>query len=124
MNLLDQVRQVMRVQHLSYRTEQPYVQWIERFIRHSHTKEGWRHPSSMDAPAERDDSSVFTQPFPSIEQAGQFRAVLVGERVARAEGVEHLDHDLAHLARRESEIEFRRREEHRQPLLVTLSGRE
>ena len=29
MNLLDQVRQVMRVQYLSYRTEQTYIQWNE-----------------------------------------------------------------------------------------------
>ena len=33
----------------------------------------------------------------SVQQARQFRAVLVGERVARTDGVEHLDHDLAHL---------------------------
>ena len=40
MKLLDQVREVMRDQHLSYRTEQTYVQWIERTIRHFRTEEG------------------------------------------------------------------------------------
>ena len=49
MKLIDQVREVMRVQHLSYRTEQTYVQWIERYIRHFRTGEGWRHPSTMGA---------------------------------------------------------------------------
>lgn len=31
---LDEVRDVLRVQHYSYRTEQTYVDWIHRFIRH------------------------------------------------------------------------------------------
>ena len=30
--LLDQVRAAVRVRHLSYRTEQAYVDWIKRFI--------------------------------------------------------------------------------------------
>lgn len=30
--LLDQVRQAIRARHLSYRTEQSYVDWIYRFI--------------------------------------------------------------------------------------------
>jgi hypothetical protein len=39
--LLDQVREAIRVRHLSYRTEQAYVDWIRRFIlfhkkRHPH----------------------------------------------------------------------------------------
>lgn len=33
MKLLDQVRQAVRVKHYSYRTEETYVHWIERFIR-------------------------------------------------------------------------------------------
>lgn len=32
--MLDEVRGLMRVQHYSIRTEQTYVQWIARFIRH------------------------------------------------------------------------------------------
>ena len=49
MKLLDQVREVMCVQHLAYRTEQTYVQWIERYIRHFRTEQSWRHPSTMGA---------------------------------------------------------------------------
>lgn len=30
--LLDQVRDVLRLKHYSYRTEQTYVYWIRRFI--------------------------------------------------------------------------------------------
>lgn len=43
--LLDQVRDVLRVKHYSYRTEQSYVQWIRRYILF-HDK---RHPSEMGA---------------------------------------------------------------------------
>ena len=46
MKLLDQVRQTARVKHFSYRTEQAYVHWIERFIRY----QGIRHPNTMGAP--------------------------------------------------------------------------
>ena len=46
MKLLDQVRQSARVKHFSYRTEQAYVYWVERFIRFH----GIRHPNSMGAP--------------------------------------------------------------------------
>ena len=42
--LLDQVRMAIRVRHLSYRTEQAYVDWIRRFILF-HNK---RHPNEMD----------------------------------------------------------------------------
>lgn len=42
--LLDQVRDAVRVRHLSYRTEQAYVHWIRRFILF-HNK---RHPNDMD----------------------------------------------------------------------------
>jgi len=30
--LLDQVRNVLRLKHYSYRTEEAYLQWIKRFI--------------------------------------------------------------------------------------------
>src|SRR5262245_40550182 len=46
MKLLDQVRQVARVKHFSYRTEQCYVHWAERYIRFH----GIRHPNTMGAP--------------------------------------------------------------------------
>jgi hypothetical protein len=45
MKLLDQVRQTARVKHFSYRTEQAYVQWIERYIRFH----GIKHPNTMGA---------------------------------------------------------------------------
>ena len=32
LRLLDQVRNVLRLKHYSYRTEEAYVQWIKRFI--------------------------------------------------------------------------------------------
>jgi len=43
--LLDQVREVIRTKHYSYRTEQTYVDWIKRFIIF-HNK---RHPKEMGA---------------------------------------------------------------------------
>ncbi len=42
--LLDQVRDAIRARHLSYRTEQAYVDWIKQFILF-HNK---RHPDEMD----------------------------------------------------------------------------
>ena len=42
-NLLDRVRDALRVKHYSLRTERSYCDWIERFIRF-HRK---RHPSEM-----------------------------------------------------------------------------
>ena len=41
--LLDEVRQVMRLKHYSYRTEQTYCEWIKRFLVFS----GMRHPREM-----------------------------------------------------------------------------
>jgi site-specific recombinase XerD len=41
--LLDQVRDVIRLKHYSYRTEETYVQWIVRYILF-HNK---RHPKDM-----------------------------------------------------------------------------
>lgn len=48
--LLDQVRQVLRLKHYSFRTEESYVRWIARFILH-HNK---RHPSTMNFPEIQD----------------------------------------------------------------------
>jgi site-specific recombinase XerD len=44
--LLDQLREVLRLKHYSYRTEQAYVDWVRRFILF-HDK---RHPAEMGAP--------------------------------------------------------------------------
>jgi integron integrase len=44
--LLDQVRDVIRIKHYSYRTEQTYVDWIKRYIIF-HKK---RHPKEMGTP--------------------------------------------------------------------------
>jgi integron integrase len=44
--LLDQVRDVLRIKHYSYRTEQTYIDWIKRYIIF-HKK---RHPKDMGAP--------------------------------------------------------------------------
>ena len=44
--LLDRVRDAIRVKHYSYRTEQTYMDWIERYIRFH----GLRHPAEMNAP--------------------------------------------------------------------------
>jgi integron integrase len=44
--LLDQVRGKIRLKHYSLRTEQTYLDWIKRFIRHH----GKRHPREMGAP--------------------------------------------------------------------------
>ena len=41
--LLDQVRDVMRLKHYAFRTEQTYISWIKRFI-FFHDK---RHPNVM-----------------------------------------------------------------------------
>ncbi len=43
--LLDQVRDVLRVKHYSYRTEETYLDWIRRFILFHHK----RHPAEMGA---------------------------------------------------------------------------
>jgi len=44
--LLDQLREVLRLKHYSYRTEEAYVNWVRRFIIF-HDK---RHPAEMGAP--------------------------------------------------------------------------
>jgi integron integrase len=41
--LLEQMRDAMRVKHYSFRTEQSYCDWVERFIRFHHL----RHPREM-----------------------------------------------------------------------------
>ena len=41
--LLDEVRNVARMRHLSLRTEQAYLQWIRRYVSFHHK----RHPREM-----------------------------------------------------------------------------
>ena len=43
--LLDQMREVLRLKHMSFRTEEAYVSWVRRFILF-HDK---RHPKDMGA---------------------------------------------------------------------------
>ncbi len=46
--LLQQVRNLTRQLHLSIRTEQAYVQWIEGFLRYHRDRTGdWQHPAQM-----------------------------------------------------------------------------
>jgi integron integrase len=49
MKLLDQVRSVARLRHLSLRTEQCYARWVEQYIRFHKTAEGFRHPATLGA---------------------------------------------------------------------------
>lgn len=55
LKLLDQCREVLRFRHYSYRTEQTYLEWIQRYVRfcratvagqtvHCGSAAGWRHP--------------------------------------------------------------------------------
>jgi integron integrase len=48
--LLDQVRTIMRLRRMSYRTEESYLHWIRRFI----VFHGKRHPSEMGEPEIRE----------------------------------------------------------------------
>lgn len=47
MKLLEQVRNILRTMHYSYKTEQAYVDWIKRYI-HFHNK---NHPKDLDSEA-------------------------------------------------------------------------
>jgi integron integrase len=46
--LLQEVRNLIRALHMSIRTEEAYVQWIEQFLRFQRDKLGqWRHPGEL-----------------------------------------------------------------------------
>ena len=46
--LLDAAREAARLRHLSYRTEQTYLRWIERYVRHAARSLGrWVHPRDL-----------------------------------------------------------------------------
>ena len=49
MKLLEQVRQALRTRHYSYRTEQCYVAWIEKYSRYHKRPQGWQHPEALGA---------------------------------------------------------------------------
>ena len=49
MKLLDQVRQVLRVRHYSYRTEQCYLAWVTHYLRFCKGDGPWRHPRELAA---------------------------------------------------------------------------
>ena len=55
--LLDQMREVLRLTHLSYRTEERYVSWVKRFI----VFHGKRHPKDLGAPEIRAFLSYLVQ---------------------------------------------------------------
>ena len=44
LKLMDQVRQVLRYHHYSYRTEQTYCDWIIRFVKYHNCQ---KHPNAM-----------------------------------------------------------------------------
>lgn len=54
--LFDQIREVMRFHHYSYRTERTYSQWVRRYLTFhrqpdcSGPEGGWRHPRNLGAP--------------------------------------------------------------------------
>src|SRR5437763_2834817 len=49
MKLLDQVCQVLRLRHYSYRTEQCYVSWIKHYLRFCKGAGEWKHPRELGA---------------------------------------------------------------------------
>jgi site-specific recombinase XerD len=56
LKLTDQCREVLRFRHMSYRTEQAYLGWVERFVRFCREESGvWVHP--------RECSPVLVQSF-------------------------------------------------------------
>jgi len=54
--LFDQIREVMRFHHYSYRTEKTYAQWVRRYLAfhrqpdRSGSDSGWQHPRRLGAP--------------------------------------------------------------------------
>ena len=46
--LLEQTQQLMRTRHMSIRTEEAYLRWIEQFLRfHKQDRGAWVHPAEM-----------------------------------------------------------------------------
>lgn len=48
--LLDRMRERLRLQHYSLRTERAYLDWVEKFLRyHRHVAGVWKHPADLGA---------------------------------------------------------------------------
>lgn len=73
LRLREQVGEVMRFKHYSYRTEVPYWQWVRRFI----LFHGKRHPREMGAPEVRSYLSHLAAPE-KVEAAMQIELTGVG----------------------------------------------
>jgi hypothetical protein len=79
LKLLDQCREALRFWHYSYRTEQTYLHWIERYVRFCRS-EGhgcWRHPRDCGEA----DRLPTLESFCVLKSAG---CRLSGRRVARS----------------------------------------
>ena len=49
--LLEETRQLMRAKHMSIRTEEAYLRWIEQFLRfHKEMDGAWVHPAGWPTP--------------------------------------------------------------------------
>src|SRR5687767_11871746 len=89
--LLDQVRIVARVRHLSLKTEKAYAQWIKRFILF-HKK---RHPMDMAEPEIREFlAHLCSQPsgFSLYPNRGSKRDPVPLPRRAQARPALHIQH--------------------------------
>ena len=68
LKLFDQCREVMRFQHLSYRTEQTYLEWIKRYVVFCRGGEpGARQEPCPTGP--REDAEESKLPTPNIQHA-------------------------------------------------------
>jgi len=60
LRLLDQLREVIRYKHYSFRTEEAYLYWVKFFVRW-HARNGHvRHPRELGAPEVRQFLSMLT----------------------------------------------------------------
>ncbi len=61
--LLEQTRRLMRTRHLSIRTEEAYLRWIEEFLRYHRDQQGeWVHPGNILLILSRSASPVIANP--------------------------------------------------------------
>jgi integron integrase len=116
--LLDEVRQVLRLKHYSFRTEQAYCEWIKRFIRFS----GMRHPRDLGEP----EVTAFLSHLASVQHVSSstqnqaFSAILflyaqvLDQKLGWLEGVER--------AKRPSRIPVVLSKEEVNLVLSTLTG--
>ena len=116
--LLDEVRQVLRLKHYSFRTEQAYCEWIKRFIGFS----GMRHPRDLGEP----EVTAFLSHLASVQHVSSstqnqaFSAILflyaqvLDQKLGWLEGVER--------AKRPSRIPVVLSKEEVNLVLSTLTG--